>query len=235
MINLEELCLDTKIRKRVSDFSELIINNNSDNIKAIYLYGSCDVIKVWVVLDKPVDMNFFKLNHKIVKKFEAKKIVPLFLSTNHIETSQDVFPLEFLEMKNTANLIYGEDILGTININLQNLRLQCEQQIKGLLIRYYQILLEIGDNKRKIRAMLNNSLENVFSILSGIIMLKEDLYLSDKSEILNNLNKHFDIDVDILKEILAAYKNKQFYSSDKLDEFIKKLQEIAYIVDGIKI
>ena len=107
------------------------------------------------------ELTFYDLKKslKIVSRgIEQRITAPLFLSRRHIETSADVFPVEFMEIKENNILLYGEDIWSDLKIDNRNIRLQCEEQIKGKLIRLRQAYLEIGLKKKGIEALLKESL-----------------------------------------------------------------------------
>ena len=224
--------IDEKFKKSVGEFAEEILKANPNRISSICVYGNRNIL---VALNDEEDFDFFCKNSKTVKKFHKKNIISLFITKKHIQTSQDVFPLEFLDIKKSCQLIYGDDFCCEININMENLRLQAEQQIKGLLIRFYQLLLEIGDDKRKIRDMINNSLDTIFAVFRGMVFLKQNKYLIDKNEILDELKKNFGIDLITIKEILNKAKRNEKYDQKILNSFIKELQDFAYLVDGVKL
>ena len=238
---IETLKIDEKRKKNLLDFCNKILEKNS-NIKSVCLYGkdhlSGDkkvVLHVLFVLENEVDSSFFLENNRLIKKFAGANIVPFFLTIKHIETSQDVFPLEFLNMKSAYTLVYGKDFLKDININMGNLRLECEQQLKGLLIRFYQIFIELGDDRKKLRSIVNSSLDVVFGVFVGILFLKNNKYFVNQCEILEELERTFNIDKTALMDVLKRREKNEYYDHESLNKYIRKLQEIAYIVDGMNI
>ena len=164
-------------------------------------------------------------------------INPLFLTENYINSSTDIFPIEFLDMQENYLVLYGKDVLKNINVNTSNLRFQCEQELKAKLINLKQLYLRINQDKLAMRNLLFKSFNSVLHILRNVLRLKgkESPYL--KQEILKELKSEFQIDINIWEKILAA-KLKQIKLSSKDTEelfinFIRELEKIVEIVDKL--
>ena len=120
---IENIDIDKNTKKIILNFCEAILKitktkiffSDTNSIVSICLYGR-DNNNILFVLNEEVAAKFFYETHKITKMFRKKNLVPLCMTRKHITTSQDVFPLEFLEIKNSYQLIYGEDIFSSINI-----------------------------------------------------------------------------------------------------------------------
>jgi len=225
--------IDDKSKKNIAEFCSIILRDNPSKIQSICLFGEKNTILF--VLSEEQNTDFFYKNTKIVKKFNKKNIISLFMTKEHILTSQDVFPLEFMDIKNSYSLLFGNDIFEAINIDNHNLRLQAEQQMKGLLIRFYQIFLEIGDNKRKTRSMINNSFDTIFTVLRAVVMIKENKYVVDKAQVILEIRNIFRIDLDMLFQVLEKSKNNEYYDKTLVNSLIKEMQDFAYILDGIRV
>ena len=75
-------------------------------------------------------MNFVA---QIGKKYGKRKIrAPIIMTYGYLQSSLEVFPIQFLNMKTINELAYGEDVLKDINIEKSDLRLVCEKRIKRL-------------------------------------------------------------------------------------------------------
>ncbi|MBU1888378.1 MAG: hypothetical protein KKB46_04200, partial [Candidatus Omnitrophica bacterium] len=108
---MENLKLDAvrqDVKKILQPYLSKLFEIHKDNIVSILLYGSStgkfyvpkqSDINLLVVLN---DLRFEMLRSslRLVDQGIRKKITaPLLLSLEHIETSKDVFPIEFLEIK----------------------------------------------------------------------------------------------------------------------------------------
>src|SRR6266581_2180822 len=71
----------------------------------------------------------------------APTFVPLLLTRAQIAKSLDVFPIEWLEMKERHLLLEGEDVLAGVEVPQRWLRLQCEHELRGKHIQLRQAYL----------------------------------------------------------------------------------------------
>ena len=156
------------------------------NLKAQFLESLHPIpkrsdINLIIMVDK-LGMGELRTCLKLIKKGRKKGITaPLFFTAEHIRTSADAFPIEFLEMKEKHIHIYGSDPFSDLIIDPKNLRLQCEQQIKGQLIRLRQSYLEVGLQKRQILGLLITSFTGLLPVLRNTIRLMEPSTIPPKA------------------------------------------------------
>ena len=170
--NLEQL--NKQIISPVSHYAENLIKIHKRNILSIAIYGSAvgedfifgvSDINMAVILDK-LGFEDLKKSLLIVSRGLKYKIsAPLFLTKDYVIASTDVFPIEFFQIKENNIVIFGEDIFGPLRIDGENLRLFCEQQIKGKLVRVRQAYLEIGLRQAGIKHILKDSLKQRCEII----------------------------------------------------------------------
>jgi len=159
-------------------------------------------------------------------------INPLFLTENYINSSTDIFPIEFLDMQENYLVLYGKDVLKNINVNTSNLRFQCEQELKAKLINLKQLYLRINKDKLALRNLLFKSFTSILHVLRNVRRLKGKNPPYLKKDILNELTKEFQIDINIWGKILAAkLKQIKLKTKDTEELFIKFVRELEIIVE----
>ena len=163
-VNLEKL--PEKAGAVLRPYLEKLVELLGDNLITAAVYGSAASGDFspkssdfnLLLICRKVDLPTLKKCLKLVAKGRKDRITaPLFLTREHLDTSADVFPMEFLEFKENHLLLYGEDLLPGLQVDLKNLRYQCEEQIKGKLIRIRQTYLEVGLRGKGIEALLKES------------------------------------------------------------------------------
>lgn len=185
-----------------------------------------------------IDFQIFQSARKVVSAGTKKGITaPLFLSQEYIENSLDVFPVEFLDIKENHVLIFGEDIFSQLDIKTEHLRLFCEQQVKGRLIRIRQAYLEVGLQRKGVEALLKDSLNSLIPIFRNLVRLKGQDPALDKEEIVIQLSATFDIDGKILLAIFRDKTNDEKVGGEDVAVFFEKylaeLQKLAQQVDQL--
>jgi len=245
MENLKNLDqVNPQIGKILEWYLNELIKIHQSNIISIFVCGSAagadyvpkvSPVNLFVILEK-LDFAGLKKSLKLVSKGINKKIAaPLFLTRKHIATSTDVFPIEFLEMKESHLLLYGQDLLSDLEIDPANIRLFCEEQIKGKLIRIRQAYLEIGLKRKGIEALLKESLTSLTPIFRNLIRLKDKTPSIKKEEIYRQLCELFGLDKDVFVAILGDTKNDEKIGSQDVEVFferyIAQIQKLAIAVD----
>ena len=249
IINIE--VLPEEIRKKVNKYVTNLIKLHGDDIVSVFIYGSAtgrnyvpgkSDVNMAVIL-KELRFADLKKSLKLISLGISRKIAaPLMLTVKHIQTSTDVFPVEFLEMKDNYCLLYGQDLLKDLPIEESNIRLQCEQQLKGKLIRIREAYLEIGLRKKGIEALLKESLNSLFPIFRGLLRLRlktSRVPPTDKEQIINSLTKNFGINSEVFLAILRDKKDDDKIGSQDVEPFFEKyiqeIQKLAIASDELKV
>lgn len=240
----KKLNFSANIEKNLRNFCEEIKQKFGDNLKSIILYGSSvsgDYIQnksnfnIIVILS---EINFHNLRNisKFINQWYKQKIVPpLFLTESYVKTSTDVFPIEFLEMKENYYVLYGEDFFKNLEISLNNLRLECESKLKGNLVRIRQSYLET----KNVKKLLEDAFTAFLPVFRGIIRLKNIIPPILKQDVLKVLTTEFDLDKDIFFKLLSFKKGELKFSNKEqenlLEKFLEEIQKLVKIVDEFKI
>ncbi len=240
-INLNRLRED--VRKKVVPYCNSILTVLGDNVRSMVVYGSAssgeympgksDINLLFVC--GHLDLDVLKAVGKVVRNGIKRRIPPpLFFTPEHIERSKDVFPIEFLEMRDNHLTIYGGDIFDKLQINDEQLRLECEEQIKGKLIRTRQAWFEVMGNRKKLASLLYTSLVNVLPSVREIIRLCGETPPLAKEDVIDRADKLLAIDLRVFGEILKTKKTGKIADVDSIFErYLGALSNLAAYVDGM--
>ena len=240
IFNTEKLPLE--VQKKFLTFLKAMLDIHRDNLISVFIYGSAagknyipkisDINSVFIFKDLP--FSSLKNSLKAVSRGIPKKIAaPLFLTRGHIETSLDVFPIEFLDMKENHVLLYGTDILSSLKIKGEHIRLFCEQQIKGKLIRIRQAYLEVGLKKKGMEALLKESLNSLIPVFRNLIRLKGNQPPAKKEDIIKQLCRGFDLDENVFLPIYKDTSNDEKIANQEVVVFLEKyLDQIKKLAIG---
>jgi hypothetical protein len=161
----------------------------------------------------------------------------LILTQEYVLNSIDVFPIEFSEIKEQHKIIFGEDIFKDLDIPLKDVRLLCEQQVKGKLLHLRQGYLGIGSNPGILKNLLLSALSDLIPIFRQLIIVNGQKPLDGKEEMLGQLAGIFSLD---LQPFLAVYndKNKKFLISSHeveahLQNFLTQLENLSRHMDSL--
>lgn len=140
-----------------------------DDLMTILLFGSAAAadhvpgrsdINVAVILRRLTPALLRKAAGNIRGWHRQGFATPLFFDPETLHASLDVFPIEFLDMQERHRTLVGPDLLAGLHIGRGNLRLQCEQELRGKLLKLRQSYVECtqapGDLERVLRVAVSS-------------------------------------------------------------------------------
>jgi hypothetical protein len=134
-------------------------------------------------------------------------------------------------------VLYGEDILSGIRVDLKNLRYQCEEQIKGKLVRIRQAYLEVGLKKKGVEALLKRSLSSLLPVFRNVLRLKGEDPPRGKEEVLAKLALVFSLEAEVFITIWQDRQNDEKIGGEDaeiyLERYLTQLEKLAAAVDSI--
>jgi hypothetical protein len=202
-----------------------------------YIRGKSD-INLLVVLT-PAGMDKFADVLDIVKSWRKCRVaVPLIMTRDFMESSLDSYPIEFLGMKNSHILIYGENILDELNFNPADLRLQIERELRGKLILLRQGYLEAEGKPRQLRKLIGNSLTAFIAVFNALLYYQEGKApQGGRRDTIKEVGRLFTNDAAVFMLCADIKEGKdKLASGEVVDIFRKYLQEvnnICNIVDSL--
>lgn len=175
------------------------------------------------------------LDFEHIQKLKQLKEIPLIFTREEIMDGADVFPIEFLNIRQRHKTLYGDDFLKDIEISKKNLRQQLEFDLRSKLIHLRKEYLL--SNGRHLENLILSAVPTLVPILGGLIYLK-DLHYEDTQDMFNVVSGGYGIDLQVLKEIFDIRRGKAKFRKDKeqyIRELINVLTGIGEVVDEIKV
>jgi hypothetical protein len=245
LINLEKL--PDEVRKSVEPYALKMLDLLGENICSIAVYGSAagndfvpkkSNVNLLIVCER-VELSDLKTCFNLIKKGAKNRIVaPLFLTRRHMETSSDVFPIEFLDMRDFHQVIYGPLVFEGLEIGTENLRLECEEQLKGKLIRLRQVYLETGGKPKPVEGVLIESLSSLIPAFRGMIRLMGKEVPEARKQVLDAVSQEFGVDATILSRVLNIKNGKEKLDKNEIEGFFGKylgeIEKLAIAVDKLE-
>ena len=233
---------DEIFQQFTSDYKNIF----GDELISIILFGSAARGEY---IHKRSDINFLitlsdsgiqqlKRAFSLIPKWRKKKVsTPLFLTKQYIQTALDSYPIEFLSMKQYHQVVFGEDVLSSIEIQPEHLRLQCERELRGKLIHLRQEYLNTGGKSRRIKNLLRFSLPAFISIFSALLYIKQADNPKSKKEIFESTAEIFGLDKAVFDKVLKLQANKTKFTKEEitqsLEQYINQIEKLTTIVDQL--
>lgn len=229
---MRTLNLPQDIKRMLDDFVSSLKNNYGDNLISVTLYGSAasgeyskknSNINIAIIL-KDTSIKYLKEILRFINKQKFMVINPVFFTEEYVKNSADVFPIEFLDMKENHIVIYGKDFLEDVSIDLKNLRFQCEQELKSKIINIKRLYLRTTDTAI-LKKLLLKSITSAIHIFRNVLRLKGRVPPYSKEDVLNDVARELTINTAPLAKILDAKNRNLRLNREEIDNYFASLIE----------
>lgn len=229
--------------KLIDEFVERMRAAAGTNLLAVILYGSAAAgdyvagssdVNLLCVLRETSFAAIAALNPAIEWWGKQKHRLPLLMSADEMRRSADVFSIEFLDMQRKHRLLWGEDILKTLQIPMRLHRSQLEYELREKTILLRQHLLVSRKDEAKWDLLLR-SLPAFGTLFRHALIVLGDSGLGSRREAAAALAAKLGIDGSVFAELLDIRERKKDQKTVRVDEvfarYLKLVEEVTGAVD----
>jgi predicted nucleotidyltransferase len=218
-----------------SDFLALVVYGSAT--KGSYRAGVSD-INVLVILEKCSAVKILELGRTAKTLFHKYRISPFIMTREEFVTSADVFPLEYSDILDAHNVVYGNKEIIDIAVNWGNLRLQLEEKLRGAIgdIRGMLIAAEGDEGLLKKLILQWSGLGRI--LFRGLLRLKRKSVTGMGAEtILDEAAKEYGVSLEgfsVLNRLRQSQMPVSFTASSLADSLIEPLKALVRAVDAME-
>lgn len=167
-------------RERVGPLAKIAVELAGDNLLGLTLFGPVltdeydpnVTLVTSVAVLKRIDLNFLRrLADRGLELGKQRISAPLIMTPEYVKDSLDAFPLELIEIHQKRATIFGEDHFTDISPAPEHVRLQCERELKRILIRVRQGLLAAAGRQNALTELLADVGQHALRTLRGMLWL----------------------------------------------------------------
>jgi hypothetical protein len=145
---IEDLKIGPGEKKALSKFLNELKNSSGLKLSSYTLYGSAagnnynpdkSDMNVLVAAEN-ISVPVLRELMPAISEARMSAISPFFMTAADMRAAADVFPVKFMSMRDRYIVLEGQDILASLKINKEHLRLRCEQEARNIhmrLTRFY--------------------------------------------------------------------------------------------------
>jgi hypothetical protein len=230
--------------KQIDEFVSRMKQAADQNLQSIVLYGSAATgefqadfsnLNLLCILR---ETSFSKLSAiaPVVEWWRRQKNpAPLVMTQEELEHSTDVFSIEFLDMQHRHRVLFGDELLGTLQIPMQQHRAQLEYELREKLILLRQRLLEAGDNDRALWQLLLGSVSTFGTLFRHALLALGDAAPHSKREAIQLLAARIPFEPSAFLQLLDIRDHKadrkQIDAKDFFTRYLAAVQHVTSAVD----
>ena len=166
-------------------------------------------------------------------------VAPLLVTEEDLKQSFDLFPLEYGEIKEHHVLLEGQDPFLTCQINYGNLRVQCEQEIRGNLLRVRQRFIEGWARPEAIQALLPISFTALLPCLRSVLRLLGHPSNGSTGDTLDRLSGAIQFDQTVLQEVFNMKRGMSSPGVHELpylyERYLQTMYDLVCRVEALKV
>jgi hypothetical protein len=185
-----------------------------DNLKSVTVVGSCltedfhphsSDINTVVVVDR-YDLVVLDAVAALTRPMARRRLAPPVLMTPaYIDRSRDVFGVEFLDFQLTHETVFGDDPFAALPIDKTAVRLQCERELKAMLMRLRQGYIAAAGQKKAVHELLLGTAKGLVPLARALLWLKDLWRPKTMQEALRAVAQEFRLD---LNDVIAVGQNR---------------------------
>ena len=234
--------------KLIGEFVEKIRAAAGPNLMSVILYGSSadgefhpeySDLNLLCVLR---DASFASLSKiaDVVEWWRGKKHhPPLVLTQADLKTSADVFSIEFVDMKQRHRVLYGEDVLSSLDVPMNLHRAQLEYELREKLFLLRQHLLVSGSNEKQLWEVMLNSLSSFTTLFRHVLLEMGEQGRKHSRDAVAELAHRLNFDpspfVQIMDVRAKTADRKQLRATEIASKYLQAIEQVTATVDTMQI
>jgi hypothetical protein len=159
---------------------------------------------------------------------------PLLLTERQMRHSLDAFPIEWIEIQETHLLLEGQDVLEGLDVPRDNLRLQCEHEMRTKLLRLRQVYLQSSRDPVALGPVLNAAASSFATLFRTLLRLRGETPPGGTPRVVERVADVYRLDARaLIGAYQARFSDRPFKGPEMVDLYRRFLVEIERLVDVI--
>jgi predicted nucleotidyltransferase len=233
--------------KLISEFVEKIQAAAGANLVSVILYGSAaegefhpeysDLNLLCVLRDASL-ASLNKIADSVAWWHGKKHHPPLVLTSDELKASADIFSIEFVDMKQRHRLLYGEDVLGSLEVPMHLHRSQLEYELREKLFLLRQHILAAGSNQKQLWEVMLNSLSSFTTLFRHVLLEMGELGHKHSRDAVAELAKRLNFDASAFVQLMDVRAGKmereRLRAAVVAAQFLDGIEKVAAGVDTMQ-
>lgn len=175
--------------------------------------------------------DLYEISKPVQKWVKCKNPIPIIMNIEEWQSSFDVYAIEYSDMKNNYRIVYGEDIVKDIYIEKHDLRLECESELKNLLLKYKNNFLMNINSDRMMKKTLSQVTKTLLVIFRSILRLHDAEVPYRAIDIIEYVSNYINFNKEVMLKIAKVkYENDSFKKDELFSIEAKLLEDIQSIL-----
>jgi len=230
--------------KLISDFVSRLRTAAGTNLRSVILYGSAAAgdyvpehsdVNLLCVLAETSFASIQALAATVGWWAKQKHREPLLMGEEEMRRAVDVFSVEFLDMKQSYRVLWGEDVLKELVVPMQFHRAQVEYELREKTILLRQRLLTLDGGTTAKWELLVRSISAFATLARHALIAMGETGAASKRDAFAKLAAKVGFDANVFSQVLDIRERKVDRKTIDVDElfarYLKAVEKITAAVD----
>jgi predicted nucleotidyltransferase len=213
--------MNEKTKAAVTEFTARLKNVFAGDLLAIVLYGSAasgsyfdgvSDINVLVILDKCSAAKLSLLGKTAKTLLRKYRVSPFVMTRKEFATAADVFPLEYCDILEANEVVYGNEEIIKITVSKENLRLQLEEKLRGAVGDIRGMLIQAGGKEKPLEKFILGWSSFGAVLFRGLLRLKgKSIVGLDAETTIAIVEKEYGVSLEAFSALNRMRQNKKIH------------------------
>lgn len=168
---------------------------------------------------------------------KRKQPAPVLLSVEELENAHDAFAIEFLDIRNAYRILYGRDLVQSIEIDSLHHRILVEHEMRSRLVRLRERYLALQRDHNAVIELMCDSAPTFSVLFRHALLLSGGEGPRTKREIFREAAGRFGLDAGPFETILDCREGKRKFSDSEIrpvfENYMRAITKMAEAVDRL--
>ncbi|MDP3723549.1 MAG: nucleotidyltransferase domain-containing protein [Candidatus Omnitrophota bacterium] len=198
-----------------------------------HLPGQSDY-NVLVVLDRLGPQELEALTDLTRSWVRAGNRPPLLFTREELVRSGEVYSIEIADMKDSRQVLFGEDVIAPLSVNPGDLRRQLEYELRSRLAKLRTGYMQLRRDRRKTLQLMTRSLSTFLVLFRAALRVYQPHVPQKKFEALEALARHVSMRTDVFHQVAQLKTSRGAGRVDHvalMRDYVQAIESIVQAVD----
>ena len=224
-------------------FMPVVKQTFGDNLLSVILYGSAvkgrfvdrtSDVNVLIILKSTDPEALVDMGKRARSVMRKNRINPLLLTEGEFLGSADVFPMEYLDIRDSRKVVYGSDLTERLDLTHANLRHQVEEELRGSIAGVRRVLMGSGGKAALVGRFIKEWAGSRNALFRGLLRLG-GVEGTPPENTIRVLGQTFSVDTAPLEQAARFTAGERIPPIETAAGLLRCLTELASAVDSMEV
>lgn len=230
--------------KQINEFVARLQQAAGANLESVVLYGSAvaggydpefsNINLLCIVKDTSLT-SLLALAQAVESWTKQRQHAPLLLTRDELERSADVFAIEWMDIREKHRVLFGPEVIASLEIPMRQHRAQLEYELREKLILLRQRLLLAANDEKRTWELLLRSLSAFTTLFRHALIAQGQAVPATRREAVKALAASLGFDASPFEHLLDIREHRaetrQFRAQEVAGRYLAAVEQVTGAVD----